>query len=117
MIFLFLKNNVFLGKGNYANNEANSPKTTKHEAICGGSSPRKNYRKRLTAIAASFHPVSLNIVLQKAPVLIDQGFFYFSNQFDLEGLSSIRILLPEARPLVSHQNLSVSFISCCHNYT
>ena len=59
---------LFLGKGSYANRGEKSPKTTKHEAICGGSSPRKNYRKHLTEIAASIHPVSLNIVLQKAPV-------------------------------------------------
>jgi hypothetical protein len=30
------------------------------------SYPRKKHRKHLTAIATSFHPVSLNIVLQKA---------------------------------------------------
>jgi len=37
--------------------------------------------------------VSLNIVLQKAPVSKDQGFFIFFNQFEIGGLSSIRIML------------------------
>jgi hypothetical protein len=37
--------------------------------------------------------VSLNIVLQKAPALMIRGFFIFFNQFEIEGLSSIRIML------------------------
>ena len=37
--------------------------------------------------------VSLNIALQKAPVSNDQGFFIFFNQFEIGGLSSIRIML------------------------
>ena len=68
---------LFLGKGSYANSGAKSSKTTKHEAIYVCSSSRNNHRKHLTKIANSLHPVSLNIVLQKAPVSKDQGLFYF----------------------------------------
>lgn len=60
---------LFSGKGSCANRRANSPKTTKHKAIYVRNRPRKKYRKPLTEIAASLCPVSLNIVLQKAPGL------------------------------------------------
>ena len=61
---------LFSGKGSCANRRANSPKTTKHEAIYLCSRPRKYYRKHLTKIATSLHPVSLNIVLRTCPGLI-----------------------------------------------
>ncbi len=66
---------LFLGKGSYANNEAKTSNTAKQAARYLCSRPEKNYRKHLTAIAASLYPVSLNIVLQKAPISTDQGFF------------------------------------------
>jgi hypothetical protein len=53
----------------------------------------KTHTKHLTTVAATLLAVSLNIVLQKAPVSKDQGFFIFFNQFEIGGLSSIRIML------------------------
>jgi hypothetical protein len=47
--------------------------------------------------------VSLNIVLQKAPVSNDQGFFIFFNLFEIGGLSSIRIMLCAVFCFVKHQ--------------
>jgi hypothetical protein len=41
---------------------------TKPEVIYLSTCPNRNGTKHLTAIATSFYPVSLNIVLQKAPV-------------------------------------------------
>ena len=85
---------LFSGKGSCAYSRVHSPKTTKHEAIYVRGPLRKNHRKHLTAIAASFHLVSLNIVLQKAPALKGSGaLLFFSNQFKFGGLSSIRIML------------------------
>ena len=51
--------------------------------------------------------VSLNIALQKAPVSNDQGFFIFFNQFEIGGLSSIRILLAVPAFFISILKLSL----------
>jgi hypothetical protein len=59
---------VFLGKGSYANSGTRVSKKTKPEVIYLSTCPNRNGTKHLTAIATSFYPVSLNIVLQKAPV-------------------------------------------------
>jgi hypothetical protein len=45
----------------------------------------KTHTKHLTTVAATLLAVSLNIVLQKAPVSNDQGFFIFFNQFEIGG--------------------------------
>jgi len=45
------------------------------------SSHLKTHTKHLTTIADTLMAVSLNIVLQKAPVSNDQGFFIFFNEF------------------------------------
>jgi hypothetical protein len=60
---------LFLGKGSYAHHVAKCTGKTKQPAIYPTATPGKKHTKPLTAIAASFRPVSLNIVLQKAPGL------------------------------------------------